>query len=93
MTGHLGVNEWLRYPWLPYNFDLLFATALVLGNDVLPQLIHACTGWATAWLLYRLALQYLPAPAGNAAALATVFWLPAAATTEPRMWTWPWPCF
>ena len=75
LTGHLGVHEWLRYPWFPYNFDLLFAAALVLGNDVLPQLIHASTGWVTAWLLYRLAMQYLPAPAGTAAALATVIWL------------------
>ncbi|WP_182344939.1 hypothetical protein [Comamonas koreensis] len=75
LTGHLGVHEWLRYPWFPYNFDLLFAAALVLGNDVLPQLIHASTGWVTGWLLYRLAMQYLPAPAGAAAALATVTWL------------------
>lgn len=75
LTGHLGVHEWLRYPWFPYNFDLLFSASLVLGNDVLPQLIHASTGWVTAWLLYRLAMQHLPAPAGAAAALATVFWL------------------
>lgn len=75
LTGHLGVHEWLRYPWFPYNFDLLFAASLVLGNDVLPQLIHASAGWVTAWLVYRLAAQYLPAPASAPAALATVFWL------------------
>jgi hypothetical protein len=75
LTGQLGVHEWLRYPWFPYNFDLLFAAALVLGNDVLPQLIHASTGWITAWLVYRLATVYLPAPARSVATLATVFWL------------------
>ncbi|MCU4118369.1 ArnT family glycosyltransferase [Variovorax sp. N23] len=58
-SGHLTVNEWLRYPWFPYDFDLLYAGALLFGNDVLPHLLHALAGWLTAWLIYRLGVQHL----------------------------------
>ena len=27
-NGYLSVNSWLRFPWFPYNYDLLYATAL-----------------------------------------------------------------
>lgn len=73
LSGRLQVNEWLRYPWFPYNFDLLFAAALALGSDVLPHLLHACTGWVTAWLIYQLGRQYLQDHA--AACLAAAMWL------------------
>jgi hypothetical protein len=39
--GGLTLNPWLRYPLFPYNFNLLYAASLLLGNDVLPHLIHA----------------------------------------------------
>lgn len=58
-SGHLTVNGWLRYPWFPYNVDLLYAGALLFGNDVLPHLLHASAGWLTAWLIYRLGVQHL----------------------------------
>ncbi|MGJ7487605.1 ArnT family glycosyltransferase [Variovorax sp. LT2P21] len=58
-SGHLTVNEWLRYPWFPYDFDLLYAAALLFDNDVLPHLLHALAGWLVAWLIYRLAVQHL----------------------------------
>ena len=58
-SGRLTVNEWLRYPWFPYDFDLLYAGALLFGNDVLPHLLHALAGWLTAWLIYRLGVQHL----------------------------------
>ncbi len=73
LSGTLQVNEWLRYPWFPYNFDLLFAAALTLGNDVLPHLLHAATGGITAWLIYRLGVQHLEDRV--IAGLATLMWL------------------
>ena len=72
-SGTLQVNEWLRYPWFPYNFDLLFAAALTLGNDVLPHLLHAATGGITAWLIYQLGVQHLEDRV--IAGLATLIWL------------------
>lgn len=72
--GHgLQVSDWLRYPWFPYNFDLLFAAALTLGNDILPHLLHATAGGIVAWLIYRLGTQYLHDRL--AAGAAVVIWL------------------
>jgi hypothetical protein len=59
LSGHLQVNEWLRYPWFPYNYNLLYAAALVFNNDILPHLLHASAGWLITWLIYQLGLQYL----------------------------------
>lgn len=73
LSGKFQVNEWLRYPWFPYNFDLLFAAALTLGSDILPHLLHACTGWVTAWLIYQCGRQHLQDQA--VACLAAVLWL------------------
>lgn len=73
LSGTLRVNEWLRYPWFPYNFDLLFAAALTLGNDVLPHLLHAATGGITAWLIYQLGVQHMRDQ--TAAGLAALIWL------------------
>ena len=72
-SGTLQVNEWLRYPWFPYNFDLLFAAALTLDNDVQPHLLHAATGGVTAWLIYRLGVQHLHDHI--TAGLAALIWL------------------
>ena len=58
-TGQLQINDWLRYPWFPSNYDLLFAGALLFGNDVLPHLLHAAAGWLTAWLIYGLGVRHL----------------------------------
>ncbi|KQP14258.1 glycosyltransferase family 39 protein [Pseudorhodoferax sp. Leaf267] len=68
-SGRLQVNPWLRYPWFPYNFDLLYAAALLFGNDVLPHLLHAAAGWLTAWLVYGLGALHLGRIAGCAAAI------------------------
>lgn len=71
-TGRLQVNPWLRYPWFPYNFDLLYAAALLFGNDILPHLLHAAAGWLTAWLIYGLGALYTSRMAG---AMAAIVWL------------------
>jgi len=58
-SGRLVVTDWLRYPWFPYNLDLLFAVPLLWGEDVLPHLLHAAAGWLTAWLIYGLGMRHL----------------------------------
>ena len=71
-SGQLQVNEWLRYPWFPYNYDLLYAGALLFGSDVFPHLLHAMAGWLTAWLIYRLGSLHLDRVT---AGVAAIVWL------------------
>ena len=71
-TGRLQINEWLRYPWAPFNYHLLYSAALVLCDDVMPHLLHALAGWLGALLLYQLALRQ----AGRiVACVAAIAWL------------------
>lgn len=72
LSGRLQVNEWLRYPWFPYDFDLLYAASLVFGNDILPHLFEAAAGWLTAWLIFQLGLQHINR---IGACLAASIWL------------------
>lgn len=71
-TGHLQVNEWLRYPWFPYNFDLLYSAGLVMRGDVFPHLLHALAGWLVSLMLYRLGIRYF---GQLTALLATLTWM------------------
>jgi hypothetical protein len=73
-SGQLSVNAWLRYPWFPYNFDLLFSAALLFGSDVLPHLLHGLAGWLTALLVYQLGARYLDRVQGCIAAMLWI-WL------------------
>lgn len=52
--GRLGVYEWLRYPWFPYNYNLLYAAALMLYDDVFTHLLHALAGWVSVWMVLRI---------------------------------------
>lgn len=72
LSGELTVNDWLRYAWSPYNFNLLFAAALVLYDDLLAHLLHAFAGWMVALLIFRTGWGY-----GNrlTAYAATLIWL------------------
>ena len=71
-SGRLGVNEWLRYPWFPYNADLLFSAAMLMVDDVMPHLISALAAWLTAVLIYMAGKRY----AGQGvASIATVIFL------------------
>lgn len=71
-SGHLSVNDWLRFPWFPYNYDLLYACALLLKGDVLAHLLHALAGWLVALITYRFGLRQ----GGRlTACLATMTWL------------------
>ncbi|RZL90063.1 MAG: phospholipid carrier-dependent glycosyltransferase [Variovorax sp.] len=58
-SGSLGIYEWLRYPWFPYNYNLLFAGALMVGDDVFPHFFSALAGWLSVWMVYRLGVQHL----------------------------------
>ena len=53
-SGSLGIHEWLRYPWFPYNYNLLYAGALLVGDDVLTHFLGASRAgcrsrWSIAW--------------------------------------------
>lgn len=52
IKGKLAVNQYLRYPFFPYNFDLLYSAALLFGNDILPHFLHALSGGLTAISVY-----------------------------------------
>lgn len=58
-SGRLGVYEWLRYPWFPYNYDLLYAAALQVHDDVFTHLLHALAGWLSVLMVYRLGLRHV----------------------------------
>lgn len=58
-SGSLGIHEWLRYPWFPYNYNLLYAGALMLGDDVLPHFLGALAGWLSVWMVYRLGVLHV----------------------------------
>ena len=58
-SGRLGIYEWLRYPWFPYNYDLLYAAVLQVYDDVFPHLMHALAGWLSVLMVYRLGLMHV----------------------------------
>ncbi|SDW64774.1 ArnT family glycosyltransferase [Thiocapsa roseopersicina] len=70
--GGLTVNESLRYPLSAFNFHLLYAAALVLGNDVFPHLIHAFAGVLVAVGVYSVGRRYFDRRTGFVAALQTI---------------------
>ena len=72
LSGRLDVNEWVRYPWFPYNYNLLYAAAMVVYDDVMAHMLHAYAGGLVAFLLHRWSL----AAVGRAAACgAAMLWL------------------
>ncbi|HEY0845009.1 MAG TPA: glycosyltransferase family 39 protein [Noviherbaspirillum sp.] len=54
-SGALQVNEFLRFPLFPYNFNLLYAGSLAVSDDILPHMLHALAGMLVAVGLYRVA--------------------------------------
>ncbi len=74
LNGRLSVNEWLRYPWFPFNADLLFSAALLTYDDVMPHLLNALAAWLTAYLIYQAGKRL--AGKGVASIAAAIFlWL------------------
>ncbi|WP_426337228.1 ArnT family glycosyltransferase [Pseudoduganella sp. R-31] len=71
-SGRLTVNDWLRYPWFPYNANLLFAGAMIAYDDVMTHLISALMAWLTTVLVYVTGKRY----AGQGvASIATLIYL------------------
>jgi 4-amino-4-deoxy-L-arabinose transferase-like glycosyltransferase len=68
LTGSLTVDEWLRYPWFPFNYELLYAAALLTVGDVMPHLLHALAGWLVFLLIYRVGVLQVGQVAGIVAA-------------------------
>jgi hypothetical protein len=74
--GRLAIAPF-RYPLFPYNFNLLYAAALLFGNDVLPHLIHGCAGALVALGVGAAGARYFGPPVGALAAglfLASASW-------------------
>ena len=72
LSGRLDVNEWLRYPWFPYNYELLYAAALIVYDDVMPHMLHAAAGWLVALIIYQVGKRYSN---HGAACLGAIIWL------------------
>ncbi|MET0718306.1 MAG: glycosyltransferase family 39 protein [Pseudoxanthomonas sp.] len=72
-SGSLGIHEWLRYPWFPYNYNLLYAAALMLGDDVLPHFLNAMAGGLSACILYGLGARHADRATGLIAAAVWLF--------------------
>lgn len=58
LSGKLTINEWLRYPWFPYNYNLLYASAYVMNGDVFTHMFNALAGCLIAVMIYRLGRRY-----------------------------------
>jgi len=69
LSGTLGVNEWLRMPWHPFNTNLLFSAAMIVYDDVMPHLINALTAWLCAALVYLAGKRYAGQSVASIAAI------------------------
>jgi hypothetical protein len=72
LGGQLTVNPWLRYPWFPYNVDVLFAGGMLVYDDVMPHMFNALAGWLATLLLYQTGKRHGGA---GLASLATIIFL------------------
>lgn len=77
-NGGMEVNEWLRYPLLTFNMNLLYSAGLIIGDDIIPHLLHAAAGALTAYLVYACSGEFVDYRVGFMAAalllLATGEW-------------------
>lgn len=71
-SGALGIHDWLHFPWFPFNYDLLYAAALLLYDDVFAHLLHALAGWLAAAIVWRLGTRHADRVVG---CLAAAIWL------------------
>lgn len=55
LSGKLTANEWIRYPWFPYNYELIYAASMIMVDDIAPHLLHALAGWLVAIIVYKIA--------------------------------------
>ena len=57
-NGDLSIHEWIRYPWFPYNIDLLFSAAYLIRNDTFSHFFNALSGWLIALTIFRLGVVH-----------------------------------
>jgi 4-amino-4-deoxy-L-arabinose transferase-like glycosyltransferase len=71
LSGKLTINEWLRYPWFPYNYNLLYAAAYIAYGDVFTHMFNALAGCLIAIIIYRLGKRHF---SHVIACVATFMW-------------------
>lgn len=68
----LTINENYRYPFFPYNFNLLYTAVLSIKLNTMPHFLHAMAGWATAGIIHN----YVSEEYGKTnAALSVFLWI------------------
>ncbi len=72
-AGRLTVNMWLRYPWFPFNYELLYSAALLIYDDIFAHLLHALAGWLCVLLIFQVCLKFTTDRV--LASIAAVIWL------------------
>lgn len=75
-TGKLTINEWLRYPWAPFNLNVTYAAAMIIYDDIVPRTLHATMGILCAILIW-LEKKHFKAHATSG--LAALIWLSVSA--------------
>lgn len=70
-SGALSINAWIRYPWFPFNYNLLYASAYVVFGDVFTHMFNTLAGWLVAVAIYRLGVLYF---SQAVACVATFIW-------------------
>lgn len=50
----ITINEWLRYPYFPYNFNLLYVAWMAVGSELNTNMLHALAGWLIAVLAFQM---------------------------------------
>ncbi len=70
----ITVNEGLRYPYSPYNFNLLYAASMGATGENNSHLMHALAGWLITIFIFRTAQNNL---GPFTAALAAAIWISA----------------
>ena len=71
-SGYLSVNDWLRYPWFPYNYELLFAGAFIIYGDVFTHMFNMLAGLLVALITYRLGVRHFSKASGF---IAAIIWI------------------
>jgi len=77
--GELSINEWLRYPYFPYSYHMLYVAAYILGSDVLPHLVHGLAGWLTALMILGIGVRHYGPATG---VLAMVLFIASAGASQ-----------
>jgi hypothetical protein len=70
--GYLVVDPWIRYPLFPYNYNLLYAAAFLVADDVFTHLLHMLAGLLVALVLFGASQRWFDWRAGIIAAILLI---------------------